>query len=293
MSARKRAAGAAILTGVLLWLGLSPWAARFLYVHFLMPRCRSERKENLQPVENTVRPIEFLSGGVHTLGGHVHTGAHDQKLFIYYGGRQSNQVKNLIRVNALLKTGYSVFTFEYRGFGDAEGRATVDSLLEDGLAAYDAVIRLGYSAEQIVLYGESLGAAVAAYVSARRSTGGLILQSGFSSLEIQIKDMIPLLRIYPRFMFPKLHLSTVDYIRSSHQPLLILHGDNDSVVDKKHSEWLAKAAGPNTRLVLLPGATHRDVHSRYDWFRAVFDFLSLDVENSIQRPGSSFRSSDS
>lgn len=281
MSARARAACAAILTGVLLWLGLSPWAARFIYMHFLMPRCRSERTGNLHPVEKAIRQITFSSGGVHTLCGHVYTGADSQKLVVYYGGRRSNQVKNLIRANALLKTGASVFTFEYRGFGDAQGRATVNSLLEDGLAAYDAVISSGYSAEQIILYGESLGAAVAAYVSSKRSARGLILQSGFSSLEVQMKDMIPLLRMYPQFMFPELQLSTVDSIRSSHPPLLILHGDNDSVVDKKHSEWLAKAAGPGTRLVILPGATHIDVHSRKDWFRAVSDFLvSLEVAKS-------------
>ncbi len=281
MSARARAACAAILTGVLLWLGLSPWAARFIYMHFLMPRCRSESTGTLQPVESMIRPVKFLSGGVYTLYGHVYTDANSQKLVVYYGGRRSNQVKNLIRANALLKTGVSVFTFDYRGFGDAQGRATVSSLLEDGLAAYDAVISLGYSTEQIVLYGESLGAAVAAYVSSKRSARGLILQSGFSSLEVQIKDMIPLLKIYPRCMFPELHLSTVDSIRPSHPPLLILHGDNDSVVDKKHSEWLAKAAGPDTRLVVLPGATHKDVHSRKDWFSAVSDFLaSLAVEKS-------------
>jgi alpha-beta hydrolase superfamily lysophospholipase len=273
----------AILTGILLWLGLSPWAARLIYTHFLMPRCRSESPRNLQPVEIMFRPVKFASGGVYTLCGHVYTSANSQKLVVYYGGRRSNQVKNLIRANALLKTGVSVFTFDYRGFGDAEGRASVSSLLEDGLAAYDAVISMGYRAEQIVLYGESLGAAVAAHVSSKRSSCGLVLQSGFSSLEVQIKDMIPLLRIYPRFMFPDLHLSTVDSIRPNHPPLLILHGDNDSVVDKKHSEWLAKAAGPDTRLVVLPGATHKDVHSRKDWFQAVSDFfVSLGVEQSSQ-----------
>ncbi len=246
-----------------------------------MPRCRGGSTEEPQLAENTIRKVEFLSGGVYTLHGHVCTAANSHKLVVYYGGRRSNQVKNLIRANALLQTGVSVFTFDYRGFGNTEGRATVSSLLEDGLAAYDAVIALGYTADQIVLYGESLGAAVAAYVSSKRTSCGLILQSGFSSLEVQIKDMIPLLRIYPGFMFPELHLSTVDSIRPGHPPLLILHGDNDAVVDKKHSEWMAKAAGSNTKLVVLPGATHKDMHSHKGWFSAVIDFLSsLEVDKS-------------
>ncbi len=281
MSAQLRAACLAILTGLLIWLGLSPRVAHYVYVRILMPRCRSASLDNRQPTENLIHPVSFPSGRVHTLCGHVYTGASSQKLVIYYGGRRSNQAKNLIRVNALLKTGASVFTFNYRGFDDTEGRASVASLLEDGLAAYDAVIKLGYGAEQIVLYGESLGAAVAAHVSSKRRSSGLVLQSGFSSLDIQIKDMIPVLRIYPRFMFPDLKLSTAESISQFHPPLLILHGDKDPVVDKKHSEWLAKAAGVDTRLVVLPGATHINVHSRPDWLEAVSDFIaSLPSENS-------------
>jgi uncharacterized protein len=285
MSAHARATCAAIPTGVLLWLGLSPRVAHFIYTAILMPRCKSESAP-AQTQDMLVLPVSFKSAGVFTLRGHLCTRANSQKLVVYYGGRRSNHAKNMIRAEALQKTGSSVFVFDYRGFGEAKGRANLSTLLEDGLAAYDAVISLGYSADQIVLYGESLGAAVAAYVSSKRSSSGLILQSGFSSLEVQIKDMIPPLRVYPRCMFPKLRLSTSDSIRHGHPPLLILHGDQDSVVDKKHAEQLFLDGGPNTKLVVLPGAEHVDVQARKDWHSAVSEFISsLDSSISSQNQG--------
>ena len=90
-----------------------------------------------------------------------------------------------------------------------------------------------------------------------------------------------MLRIYPRCMFPGLRLSTAAGIEAGHPPLLILHGDEDEVVDQKHAQRLAKAAGLNTRLVVLPGARHKDVHLRKDWLKAVSEFLTW-LETGIQ-----------
>lgn len=275
MSAHLRATCAAVLTAALLWLGLSPRVAHYIYTSILMPRCRSTNLDTSTGTADVlVQPVSFASTGVSTLYGHLCTRRDSHKLVVYFGGRRSNHAKNMIRAKALLQAGVSVFIFDYRGFGEAKGRATVGSLLEDGLAAYDAVIALGYSADQIVLYGESLGASVAAYVSSKRKACGLILQSGFSSLEVQIKDMIPPLRVYPGCMFPKLQLSTADSIREKHPPLLILHGDHDRVVDKKHADKLFEVSGPGTRLVVLPGATHLGVQARDDWYLAVREFFS-------------------
>lgn len=238
-----------------------------------MPRCRSD-SAGFSGDEIQVATVTFKSGEIFELQGHLYTGIPGDKLIVYFGGRRSNHAKNVIRAKALLETGASVFIFDYRGFGETHGRATLSTLLEDGIAAYDVAVSLGYDGDRTILYGESLGAAVAAYVSSKRRSAGLILQSGFSSLELQIKEMIPPLRIYPRFMFPKLRLSTSESIRQGHPPLLILHGDKDRVVNKSHAKQLFADGGPQTRLVLLPGAKHQGLHFRQDWFCAVNDFIS-------------------
>lgn len=273
MSAHARATLAAILSATCLWLGLSPRVAHFIYTAVLMPRCRSD-SAGFSHEDVQVAPISFKSGDMFELQGHLYTGNAGGRIIVYFGGRRSNHAKNMTRAKALLETGASVFIFDYRGFGETHGRANLSTLLEDGIAAYDVVASFGYDGDRIILYGESLGAAVAAYVSSKRSSAGLILQSGFCSLEMQIKEMLPPLRIYPSFMFPKLRLSTSESIRQGHPPLLILHGDKDRVVNKRHAEQLFADGGPQTRLVLLPGAKHQGLQFREDWFCAVNDFIS-------------------
>ncbi len=272
MSSKKNKAQLA-LTGFLLWLCLSPHVARKIYEAVLMPRIRSELPFWKGPADTPVEELAFQTGRKQELKGHYYKHPKARKLVIYFGGRRSNIHKNSIRAEALLKATVSVFTFEYRGFGDAAGKATSRSIVEDGLAAYDAVRTLGFNADQIVLYGESLGVAVASYVSARRPAAALILQSGFSSLDEQVKDMFPLLRIYPSFMFPRQNLSAVRHIAFEHPPLLVIHGDRDPVVQAKHAKRLAKAGGKNTTLVMLEGADHGEVYERSDWLETVTKFL--------------------
>lgn len=274
MSAKFRNACLALLIGFLFWLGLSPQVARKIYESVLMPRLRCDDPISIGSEECCVRSFTFESGKNHVLQGRYYVHPNSQKLVVYYGGRRSNFARNSERALALLKIGVSVVIFEYQGFGETPGRATSTSIVQDGLAAYDAAIALGYSPQNIVLYGESLGVAVASYVGSQRQASAMILQSGFGSLEVQIKDMIPLLRIYPSFMFPEQKLSSVKNISEGHPPLLILHGDRDPIVRDKHAKWLASVAGTDSKLVILHGATHGEIYQRQDWFHAVSKFLA-------------------
>lgn len=274
MSAKFRNACLALLIGFLFWLGLSPQVARKIYESVLMPRLRCDQPISIGSDQCCVRSFTFESGINHTLQGRYYVHPTSQNLVVYYGGRRSNFARNSERAIALLKAGVSVVIFEYQGFGETPGRATSNSIVQDGLAAYDAAMALGYSPQNIVLYGESLGVAVASYVGSQRKSAAMILQSGFGSLEVQIKDMIPLLRIYPSFMFPAQKLSAVQNISAGHPPLLILHGDRDPIVRDKHAKWLASVAGDDSKLVILHGATHGEIYQRKDWFDAVNMFLA-------------------
>jgi uncharacterized protein len=260
----------ALVAGVLLWLGLSPRIATRLYEAVLMPRVRCER---IGMVKSTaVSSVQFQSNGTE-LEGVLYRQPGAEKIVLFCGGRRSNLTKLAIPAEELLKTGVSVFVFEYRGFGNAVGRATLLSLLQDGLCAYDALLSLGYSAENIVIYGESLGAAVAANVSERRAASGLVLQSGFSSLERQVKDMFPILGMYPAAMYPQTRLASDQSLKRGHPPLLIIHGDRDEIINLAHAHRLAAAAGNNTTLAILAGAGHLVLQTREDWFQAVSTFL--------------------
>jgi len=273
MPAQLRMACRFVLISFFVWLGLSPQVSRIFYEMALMPRLRCD-----EPIYDgldigTLQAVSFPSMRKR-LEGRFYNHPCAEKLVVFFGGRRSNFHTSSLRAEALLKFGVSVFIFEYGGFGDAPGKASSQSILQDGLAAYDAARDLGFSPENIILYGESLGVAIASFVSSKRPCCALILQSGFANLETQIKDLIPVTRMYPGFMFPERNLSAADYIAGNHPPLLILHGDRDPVVREKHAHKLAEAAGANTTLAILCGADHGEIYERHDWTVAVAAFLA-------------------
>jgi uncharacterized protein len=106
-------------------------------------------------------------------------------------------------LEAILQSGCSVFIYDYCGYGNSEGLPDLKNIVEAGECAYHYLItKQGYKPEDIIVYGESLGAAVSACLAERCKTGGLIIQSGFSSLYSIAVEAIPVFAIYPRFLFP-------------------------------------------------------------------------------------------
>jgi alpha-beta hydrolase superfamily lysophospholipase len=266
----------ALPIAVILWLGLSPrWAGR-AYEEFLLPRVRPDVRLLAERVDAVVEPVPFNSCAAHhRLQGMFYRHATSSKVIIFFAGRSSNLAKVVVPAREMLRCGASVFVFEYRGFGSSPGKPSTKSVLEDGLAAYAAVLNLGYKPEDIILYGESLGTAVAAHVADRMVASGLIMQSGFSSLERAVKDLAPIFRLWPSALFsPQMRMASEALLRKGHPPLLLIHGDNDDVVGHEHSIRLARAAGENTTLTILKGAGHFHVHERDDWREAVTNFVA-------------------
>ncbi len=157
------------------------------------------------------------------------------KIYVLFPGNAGDIPRRLDYFKILLSSGASVFIYEPRGFGQSQGKASITSICQDGENAYDYVNKtLSYGSEQIVLYGVSLGTTVATHVSTVRAACGLVLQSGFSSLEDIAYEKVPFLRIYPAVLFPQSPaLNNVAIVKQPHVPLLVIHGAMDTLIDIK------------------------------------------------------------
>lgn len=184
------------------------------------------------------------------LNGWLYRAGSDVILFNH--GNAGNLSFRAAKVAALLKTGQSVFIYDYAGFGKSEGHTTFESSIADGCTAFDFVRSLGYP--NIILYGESIGSGIAAEVANRRSAKALILDSAFTSLQEIAKEKILIFRLYPEFLMPK-PIMIVKETRNL--PVLILHGGADAMIPFHHAEEL-HAAIPNSTLVKLPHSSHND-----------------------------------
>jgi fermentation-respiration switch protein FrsA (DUF1100 family) len=153
----------------------------------------------------------------------------------------------------LMADGDGLLAVEYRGFPGSTGSPTEAGLFADGEAAYARALALGVPAHRIVLIGVSLGSAVAVSVAARHEIGAMVLDSPPSSAA----DVAA-----ARFwMFPARWLIADPFrsdlrIARARAPLLIVHGDRDTVVPIRFGQRLYALANPPKRFIEVPGAEH-------------------------------------
>jgi fermentation-respiration switch protein FrsA (DUF1100 family) len=176
----------------------------------------------------------------------------------------------------LLQLGFSVLLYDYQGYGLSEGEPSIRNVCDDGLAVYDYLHNeRNYGGDSIILYGESLGCAVACNTSANRPCRALILQSGFSSLKQISSEKFLIFKAYPSALFPKPSLDNASILKQIHPPLLLLHGEHDTTVPPSHSKQLFAVASDPKRIVLLPNSGHFVAQEDHQLFmQALNQFLA-------------------
>ena len=167
------------------------------------------------------------------------------------------------------KRGFDILVFDYRGFGASDGVAANESdLYADGDAAV-AFVRneKGARPERIVLYGASLGTAIAADVASRGAFGAVVLESGFSSASSVAASALPWL---PRFLhfLGKNRFESARKLVNVKSPILITHGDPDHTIPTNESQLLFASANEPKTLLIFPGAGHNVFGTLGEWYLA-------------------------
>lgn len=176
---------------------------------------------------------------------------------IFFHGNAGNIAYRAPLIEEFVRgTGVRTVLPDYSGYGGNEGSPSEDEVYRDGLAAYDHVIAEGVTPERVVLYGESLGGAVALAVAAERPTAGVVLQSSFSSLSsmaLRLYFWLPLSALLTRGAFPN-----AERIREIEAPLLVVHGTRDEIIPFAEGKRLHRAAPAGTQWLAIEGAGHND-----------------------------------
>jgi len=156
----------------------------------------------------------------------------------------------------VLGTGLRTLLFDYSGYGGNEGRPSEAVVTVDGLAAFDSLVAQGVPPRNIVLYGESLGAAIALAVAQERVCAGVVAQSAFSSLSsmaLRVYPWLPLVSVLARSSF-----ASIERAQELGVPLLVAHGTRDDIIPFAEGERLHAAASPEAEFVPVEGAGHND-----------------------------------
>jgi fermentation-respiration switch protein FrsA (DUF1100 family) len=178
-------------------------------------------------------------------------------VLLWCHGNAGNIIHRLENLAALHKIGLSVFLFDYRGYGRSEGMPSEPGLYQDALAAYEVLTKAKQvPPERIVLFGRSLGAAVAGTLASQRPAAGLILESAFPSVEALAKFHYWGL---PMHWLVSAKYNLADRLRQVSRPVLVIHGDRDSLVPLQLGQEVFEAARPPKDLYVVHGAGHNDL----------------------------------
>ena len=171
-----------------------------------------------------------------------------------------------------LRKGFSVFLFDYRGFGKSSGSPSERGLYRDGLAAWAYLVeKESVPPEKIVLHGHSIGAAVAIEVALQKKVRGLVIESAFTSTKDMARTMGLFALISP--VLPA-HYHNLEKIRRVQTPMLIVHGEQHEIVPYA-IEWKLFEAAPDPKnFYPVKDAGHNDVFivGGEKYFEAFADF---------------------
>lgn len=169
---------------------------------------------------------------------------------LYAHGNASDLGTIQPRLEELKSIGFSVFAYDYRGYGTSEGKPSEKNAYKDIDTAYNYLTQeLNIPPQQIIVFGRSVGGGSAIDLASRKPIAGLITESTFISA-FRVKVPFPVL---PFDRFPNL-----EKIKKVKCPVLIMHGKIDDIVPFSHSEKLFEQAPPPKLYLWVEEANHND-----------------------------------
>lgn len=169
-----------------------------------------------------------------------------------------------------LQMGCSVLLFDYRGYGQSQGKPSEEGLYLDGEAVWRWVAkRAEEEGITAVILGKSLGSAVAIHVAAQTPPTALILDSAFTSMREIALTVTPWL---PDVMLPELYES-LNIVPKLTCPTLVLHGSHDTLVPLAHGQALYAAMTCPKTMRIIDGADHNNLSNYPEYDAAIHAFL--------------------
>ncbi|MDJ0553815.1 MAG: alpha/beta hydrolase [Microcoleaceae cyanobacterium MO_207.B10] len=170
---------------------------------------------------------------------------------LYSHGNAEDLGEILPRLKDLRDIGFSIFAYDYQGYGTSEGSPSVKGAYQDINSAYEYLTqKLGIPANQIIVYGRSVGGGPSVDLASRQPVAGLVIESSFTTT-FRVVTRIP---IYPFDKFPN-----IDKIKNVNCPVLVIHGNADLVVPFSHGQQLFGAANQPKLSFWVDGAGHIDL----------------------------------
>jgi fermentation-respiration switch protein FrsA (DUF1100 family) len=175
-----------------------------------------------------------------------------QPIFLFFDGNGGRPQIWEGRWRRIAETGAGFLAVYYRGYAGSTGRPSERGLHLDARAGYDWLIARGYQPRDIVIHGFSLGSGVATRLASERPARALILEAPFTGVD----DVVGAYLTPASAFLVQDSFRSRDWIGDVHMPVLIVHGDRDTVIPFAQGERLFELANDPKQFVRMAGSDH-------------------------------------
>ena len=161
------------------------------------------------------------------------------KTIIYFHGNAGTLENRIHKLNHFKNMGVNFLIIAWRGFSGNEGKPTENGLYLDGMSAVNWVLDQGVKEENLILYGESLGTGIATEIAQNKNFAGVILETPFTSMINAAKEFYPYI---PVNLLLKDRYENYKKIKNINIPILIMHGEQDTIVPFKMGKKMYQLA---------------------------------------------------
>jgi uncharacterized protein len=191
----------------------------------------------------------------------------------YFHGNGGHIGYRAERLRRFARAGLGVLFLEYRGYGGNPGKPSEAGLYADARAGLDFLAAEGVAPDRLVLYGESLGGGVAVEMATEREIAALVLEAPFTSVAAVGRHHYPFL---PVDLVLRDRFNSAAKIGAVRAPLLVLHGERDTIVPPEFGRALFAAAPEPKEAWFAPEGGHNDLRE-HGALEAALDFIARRV----------------
>lgn len=204
------------------------------------------------PFENI---FPTASDGVKLHGWHMPGDSPDVVWLIFHGNGGNISVRLDQYAEIRRRYDASIVAIDYRGYGRSGGVPSEKGFYADAFAAFELTLEL-HPGKKIVVFGRSMGGAVAAQLATVVTPAALILEATLSSVLDVTHEQAPWTRYFPMGLLMRSRFEAANHVSKSSVPKLIIHGGSDRTVSHIHSERIFTSARPPKQVHVIPGGDH-------------------------------------
>ena len=170
---------------------------------------------------------------------------------LFFHGNAGNISHRLDSIDIFNELKLDVLIFDYRGYGQSSGKASEQGTYIDAHTAWDYLVdERDIAPEKIVIFGRSLGGAVASWLAARTTPGVVILESCFTSVPDMAERLYPFL---PARKLSRLQYPVIEHVKLISSPLLVVHSQQDEIIPFDMGQAVFAAAPEPKEMLMISG----------------------------------------